>query len=649
MFDFVRNNTKIMMGLLFVLIIPSFVLFGLEGYTRFNERTAAVARVDGKDITQADWDAAHRRESDRLRATNPNIDPRALDSATARYATLERLVRDRVLAAAAAKGHVSVSDARLARTLAADPTIASLRRPDGTLDLDRYKSLVAAQGLTPAGFEEGVRADLTTQQLVRAVTGSTPLMPAVADVALSTFYERREIKFQRFFAADHAKGLNPTDADLQAYYDAHAADFRLPERANVEWVLLDLPAIERRISLNEADVRAYYDQNKDRFSTKEERRASHILIAADKSAGADKRTAAKARAQELLDQLRTNPNQFPELARKHSQDPASGVNGGDLDFFPRGAMVQPFEDAAFKLKPGELSDVVETDFGYHVIRLTSIKAPVVQPFESVRADLEKDLKRQQAQRRYAEYVDVLTNGVYEQADSLKPVADKLQLTIQTAEGVGREPRPGAQGPLAQARFVEALFSVDAVQNKRNTEAIEVGANQMAAGRIVKHEPARTRPLDEVRAQVRERVIAKQALDATRAKAQTQLSAWQADATKAAAAMGAPVVVARDAAQGLPADFITSVLSADLSQGAAWKVIDLGAQGSAVVQVIKKVDRPAPNAAQAAQDREQYTRWWSGAEGRAYVDSLKERMKAKVLVPKPPAADVLTALGQAAQR
>ncbi len=649
MFDFVRNNTKIMMGLLFVLIIPSFVLFGLEGYTRFNERTAAVARVDGKDITQADWDAAHRRESDRLRARNPEIDPRMLDSASARYATLERLVRERVLAAAAAKGHVSVSDARLANTLRADPTIAAMRNPDGSLDVERYKALVAAQGLTPAGFEEGIRADLVTQQLVRAVTGSTPLMPTVADVALSTFYERREIKFQRFFAGDFSKTLNPSDADLQAYYDANAADFRTPERSTVEWVLLDLPAIERRITLNESDVRAYYDQNKDRFSTKEQRRASHILIAADKSAGADKRAAAKTKAEELLAQARANPAQFAELARKNSQDTGSAVNGGDLDFFPRGAMVQPFEDSAFSLKPGDISDVVETDFGYHIIRLTSIKAPVVQPFESVRADLEKELKRQQSQRRYSEYADLLTNGVYEQADSLKPVAEKLKLDIQTTEDVTREPRPGAKGPFANARFVEALFSVDALQNKRNTEAIEVGANQLAAGRVVKHEPARTRPLDEVRAQVRERVLAKQSFDAARAKAQAQMTAWQADSAKAAAAMGTPVVIARDAAQGLPSEFITTALTVDLSKGPAWTLIDLGMQGTAVVQVLKKADRPAPTAAQAGQDREQYTRWWSGAEGRAYLDSLKERMKAKILVPKPSAEDTVASLVRAATR
>jgi len=173
MFDTVRNNSKIMMGLLFILIIPSFVLVGIEGYSRFNEQGTAVAKVDGEKITQQQWDAAHQRESERIRAQRPGIDAKLLDSPQARQATLERLVNDRVVSAAAKAQRLITSDARLARELQQDPAIAALRGSDGRLDMDRYRQLVGSQGMSPEMFEANVRADLSNRQVLQGLLGST--------------------------------------------------------------------------------------------------------------------------------------------------------------------------------------------------------------------------------------------------------------------------------------------------------------------------------------------------------------------------------------------------------------------------------------------------------------------------------------------
>ena len=348
MFDFVRKHTKIMMGLMFLLIIPSFVLFGIDGYNRMSEKGAAVARVGGQDINQGEWDAAHKAEADRLRAQMPNLDAKLLDSPEARYSTLERLVRERVMAQAADQFRLTTSDARLARDLQDDPGIASLRRPDGKLDMERYRQMAASQGMTPEGFEARVRRDLSVRQVEAGLTQTGFAATAVADVALNAFFERREVQVLNFLSADFASRVNPTDAELETFYKANQALFQAPEQASIEYVVLDLESVKKSITINEADLKSYYEQNASRLSGNEERRASHILINAPKDAPAAERQKAKARAQELLAELRKAPDSFADLAKKNSQDTGSAAKGGDLDFFARGAMVKPFEEAAFE-------------------------------------------------------------------------------------------------------------------------------------------------------------------------------------------------------------------------------------------------------------------------------------------------------------
>lgn len=632
MFDIFRKHTRIMMMVMFLLIIPSFVLLGIDGYSSMNETDVPVARVGRTDITQAQWDAAHRVEADRLRAAMPNIDAKLLDSAEARYATLERLVREQVVAQAADQARLSTSDARLARFLQEDPTIASLRKSDGKIDMDRYRQLAASQGLTPEGFENNVRLDLARQQIEAAVSASGFVAPAVADVALNAFFEKREVQVVNFLAKDNAAKLNPTEAELDAFYQKNQALFQAPEQAQIEYVVLDLDAVKKGIQIPEAELKAYYEQNAQRLSGVEERRASHILITVPKDAAAAEREKAKLKADELLKSVRANPASFADLARKNSQDPGSAAKGGDLEFFARGAMVKPFEDAAFAMKKGAISDVVESDFGFHIIQLTDIKLPQQRSFEELRAGLEAELKSQQAQRKFAETAEIFTNTVYEQSDSLKPVADKLKLEIKTVDKLARQPVPGAAGVLASEKFLSALFAADTLSNKRNTEAIETAANQLVAGRVVAHQPARTLPLAEVKVQVQAQVIAAQAAELAKKEGAEKLALWQAGA--APASLPAAQVVSRDQALNLPAPVLLAALRVDTAKLPAWAGVDLGPQGYAVVRVNRVVPREAAAQASLVQSRNQYAQWWTGAESQAYYALLKEKLKAEILVPNP---------------
>ena len=637
MFDFVRKHTKIMQFLLFLLIFPSFVLFGLEGYNRSQNKGLAVARVDGVDITQAEWDFAHKNEVDRVRESMPTLDVKLLDTPEARYATLERLVRDRVLAAAATKLKLVTSDAKLARDLQQNPTIASLRKPDGALDMERYRQLLASQGMTPEMFEAQVRTDLSSRQVLAGISSSGFSSAADANVALNAFLQRRDVQVVRFNPADFNAKVVLTDAEIEAFYKQNEALFQAPEQANIEFVVLDLDTIKKTLAINEADLKTYYEQNVTRLSGQEERRASHILISAPKTASAEDRKKARARADELLVAARKAPDSFAELARKNSQDTGSAPNGGDLEFFARGAMVKPFEDAAFAMKKGDISDVVESEFGYHIIRLTDIKAPKVRSFEEMKPQLEADLKKQQAQRKFAEVADAFTNGVYEQSDSLKPVAERLKLDIQTASNVTRTPAPGATGPLANPKLLNALFGPDAIEKKRNTEAVETAPNQLVAARVVQHTPARTKPLTEVREAVRARLVAERAAELARKEGAAKLAAWQTNPLSAE--FPTALTVSREQTQQMPAKLIDAVLRADSAALPVLVGVDLGAQGYAVARVNKVVAYEPPNEAARRQNLNQYSQLWTGAESLAYFNELKARLKAEILVAKPaPSAD-----------
>jgi len=631
MFDTIRDHKKFLMGFLLILIIPSFVLFGIEGYSRFNEGGPPVATVDGKDITRMEWDRFHQEESQRVRQAMPQIDARLLDSEEARYATLERLVRQRVVAAAATQAHLHTSDARLAAYLQQDPAIAGLRKPDGTLDVEGYRQLLARQGMTPEGFEASVRNELSQRQVTEGLLASAFTPAGAAKPSLNAFFEQRQVRVIPFSAADQAARVQITDADVETFHKDNPQLFQAPEQADIEYIVLDAAALERSVTLAEADVRAYYEQNAQRLSGDEQRRASHILLSVPAGASAADKDAVKAKAQALLEQVRKEPQKFAELAKANSQDPGSADLGGDLDFFGRGAMVKPFEDAVFGLKKGDIADLVETEFGFHIIRLTDVKAPPRRSFEEMRAGIEADLRKQQAQRLFAESADIFSNTVYEQADSLQPAAERLKLTVQTAKGLTRQGN-GQPGVLSNPRLLEAVFSTEAINSKRNIEAVETGANQLVSARVVQHRAARTQDLAEVREQATAALKARRAGELARAEGEKRLKDLQAGT--ASGNLPASATISRGIQTSLPPQVLNAALSADPASLPQWIGVSLGDRGYAVVQVEKVLPATERNAQQVAQEVQQYGQWWNAAEAAALYEMLKERTKAKILVPRP---------------
>lgn len=632
MFDLVRKHTKIMQFLLFLLIVPSFVLFGIDGYSRFGEKGEIVAKVGGVEISQAEWDQAHKNDIDQLRAQRPNVDIKLLDTPEAKYRSLERVLRDRLLTVAADKLRLTTSDGQLAKNLESNQTIAALRRADGTLDMARYQQLLAAQGMSPTTFENNVRNEMSARQVLSGIADTGLATPAIAGQTLNAYFERRSVQLAVFKATDFASKLNPTAAELDVYYKDNTAQFQASEQANIEYVVLDLDAVSKTIVPSEAELKSYYEQNAARLAGTEQRRASHVLINAGKAMSSADREKAKAKAEALAAQLKKTPATFAEVAKKESQDAGSAPNGGDLDFFGRGAMVKPFEDVAFAMKVGDVSDVVESDFGFHIIKLVEVKSPKQKSFDELKPELESQLRKQMAQRKFAESAEVFTNSVYEQSDSLKPVADKLKLDIKKATGVTRQPNPDLKGVLANAKLLAALFSSDSIEKKRNTEAVELGPNQLASARIVDYSPARNLPFEIVKDRVREQFVASRSAELAKQDGATKLTAWKA--TPASAVYPEAVTVSRQDPKTLPMPVLEAAMRADGKTLPQQLGVDLGPAGYAIVKVAQILPREAPKADAAKQELAQYTREWTTAENVAYYDLLKEQFKARILVAKP---------------
>ncbi len=622
MFDFVRNHTKLVLGALLLLIIPSFVFFGVEGYTSFRDGSnAPVAKVDGQSITRGEWEQAHQRFVDRVRRQNPE-QAQGLDTPEFRKETLEALLRERVLATAARDQHLAPTDARLQRLFVTDPQFAGVRNPDGSVNRD----LLGMQGMTSEMFAQNLRLEFASQQVLGGVSRTALMPPAMAERALDALLQRRAVQLQRYDAAAYRAKISVSDADIEAFHKAEAARFRAPEQAEIEYVMLELDALAQGVTVSEEEARKFYADNQARFGSPEERRASHVLIKAGADASAADKAKAKARAEELLAQVRKAPATFAAVAKQHSQDTGSAAQGGDLDFFGRGAMVKAFETAAFALKPGEISEVFETEFGYHFLTVTGVRGGQTKPFAEVRPAIEAELRTAKARAEWAKAAETFTNTVYEQSDSLQPVIDKLKLTRQTAT-VQRTPQPGAPAQLAAPKFLDAIFGNEAVANKRNTDAVEVAPNRLISGRVIKHMPARTRELAEVKEQVRAELVNRRALEMARQEGQARVAAL-----KAAPAEALPITLqlSRLQSQGAPRSLVDAVMGADAAQLPFVTGVDLGAGGYVVVKVTEVLPRDAGPGGDAPL-RGQFVQALAAAEADAVLASLKARYKAEVKV------------------
>jgi peptidyl-prolyl cis-trans isomerase D len=623
MFDLLHKHKRFTQVVLALITLP-FAFFGVDYYFRRGDSDQSVAIVGKNKISQAEFDDALREQQQRMRqALGANFDAAVFDNPEVRYALLDQIVNQRLLENEARAGRFRVSDTQLAQFIAGLPPF----QENGKFSTEKYREVLAGQGMSPLAFEQRVRGELVLSPLQDPiVTGSIAAQSSVQRY-LALLEQKREVAVAQVPAEPFEKSVQVSDADIKAYYEKNPKAFETPEVAKIEYLRLTQEAIAAQVKVDAAELEQAYKANSAQYRTNEERQASHILIAVKPDASEADKAAAKKKAEEVLAKARANPDAFAELAKQYSQDPGSSAQGGDLGSFGRGAMLKPFEDAVFSAKVGDIVGPVQTDFGYHVIKVTGITPSHVQSFDEVKGRIEADLKRQKAAQKFAAAAEQFQNLVYEQADSLAGAAKALDLKVETTQFVTR---PEVQAlAMGNAKFVQALFSPESIQGKRNTEAIEVGPNALMAGRILEYKPAAPKPLAEVQDEIRKLLTHQRASEMAQKAGQDKL-ALLAQGKDAGLTFDKPVTLGRNQAQpGFTPDAVKKIFGADEHKLPAY----VGAQnergGYAIYRVDKVIAPPAPDQAklQAASAR-------VGSEiGRelmdAYLASLKADTEVKI--------------------
>lgn len=614
MFDAVRNNKKIVQVFLVLIALP-FAFFGVESF-RDGGAGVDVAKVGEVKISQQEFQQAVREQQDRLRGQLGELDPKVLDNPEFRQAILDDLIDQRLLFQEARKRHLFASDDAVRQAIMAVEAF----QDNGQFSQQRYEALLSAQGMSPAGFEAQVRQDLALQQLAGTIGRSGIVSQRVTDKVLTLQSEARHVQEFVLPVENYVAKVKLEDGAAKKFYDENTEQFRTPDQAKVEYVVLTPESLA--VEVSEAEIKAWYDGHKERYQQPEERRASHILIAAEKL-GKDK---ARQKAEEVLREVQAKPAAFAELARKHSDDPGSASQGGDLGFFGRGMMVKPFEDATFALRDGEVSGIVESDFGFHIIKLTGQHVAREKPLAEVRGEIERELKSSAVARKFAEAAESFSNMVYEQSDSLQPVADQFKLKIQRSDWIGREANPAA-GVLGNAKLLAAVFSDDTIQNKRNTEAVEVAQNTLVAARIAEYQPASVQPLAGLQATIEKLLVNQEAQKLARADGEARLAALQSGTDKLA--WGADKVVSRMDARLLPPQAAPLVFRMDKSKLPGYAGVDLPGKGYALYRLSKVTPGAALDTARRQGLQGQLRSLAAQQEVAMYLSALRARYKVDV--------------------
>ena len=608
MFDLVHKHKRIVQVILALLVIP-FAIWGVESYTQFRGSRDAVATVNGLEISQREFGEELRRQQEQMRRMfGGAVDASMLDSPESRRAVLEGLITQRLLAAEAARARMFMSREAVIDAITSAPEF----QEDGKFSTAKYSAYLASRGIS----DQGNVAELQSQIPLARFAGSiseTAIAPRTVAARLAALEaQKREVSEARISEKDFLPQVKIDEAQVKAHYDANQADYRTPERVRAEYLVLSAAALSRQDPPTEAEIKAAFEARSSQFRVEEQRRASHILVKT------------KEEADKLLQDLKKAPGRFAELAKKHSQDPGSAEKGGDLGWFGRGMMVKPFEDAVFKLAQNE-TQTVESEFGFHVIRLTGIQGAKARPFDEVRKELAEELARQKGQRKFAESAEAFNNMVYEQSDSLKPAAERFKLEVQTTGWIAKSARQEL-GALDNPKLLAALFSSDALKNKRNTDAIEVAPNTLVAARVIEHQPAAQRAFDEVKGDIAELLRRREASALALKDGNAKLEKLR-KGEEAGVKWGPSRLVSRREAQGLPVNLLRQVVSADTSKLPAYVGVPVPDGGYALLRISKVIEEPAKEGDQQMVARA--AQLYGGAQLDAFIASLRNRAEISV--------------------
>lgn len=605
-------------------LVVVFGLFGIDAYLARPAGGDTVASVGRIRIGSGELDNAMREQAEIYRQQfRGQFDASLMDNPEIRRGVLDQLVNEKLVAIGSESAGARIPDDQLAERIASLPVF----QVDGRFSRDQYERVAKSQGLTPIGMDERLRRELAQQQFRSSIADTAFVPKTTLDNFIRLSEQTREVSVVNFAPDAYLAKVKIEPAQVKAHYDANPAEFTNPESARVEYVELSLDALAAKAQVPPEEVkRAYEDgMQRDEWGVPEERKASHILVTLAPDAPEAERKAAQAKAQALAEQVRKNPAAFADVARKESQDPGSAAQGGDLGFFRRGAMVKPFEDAVFAAKKGEIVGPVVSDFGLHVILVTDGKPAQVKSLADATPEIEANLKKDIAARRFAETAEQFTNLVYEQSASLKPAAEAMDLTVQQSPWIVKG--AGGAPPFNHPKLVAEIFSDDAAKAKRNTSAVEVAPNMLVSARILEHKPAQLRPLEEVRADIERKLQREEAARLAKAEGEARLKDVQAG-KDAGLTWPEPLAVNRQKPGGLLPQVIDRVFRVDSRKLPATLGVETPA-GYSLVQVTRVIEPEKIEDAQRQALGSQLLQAVAVEELEATLSSLRNRVGVSV--------------------
>ncbi len=505
---------KVILGL----IILSFALAGVGSYLNGPARTAP-ATVNGNDISAPALENAYRNERARMEsqmgeafnqlAANPDYMKQF------RRGVLDRLIDQALIDDKARSLGLRVSDEQIKQAIVAMPEFAE----NGKFSNDRYLQLIRRAGMTPEMFRDSLRQDMVRQQLMGAVLGSEFALKGEAEQLDRLYNQTRDLRLIRLAASAYVDGIEVSDAEVEQFYKANSARFMNDETVKVDYLLLDAANLGKNIKVTEQDAQDYYDQHQDLFQRPERRQVAHILI----PFGKDEK-AAEQKAEAVLAKAKAGDD-FAALAKADSSDTFSAKKGGELDWFEKGVMDPAFEKAAFALaKAGDLSAVVKSPFGFHIIKLLAVEPAKTKPFVDVMSDTIARLQSEKAKEQFFAEQQKMADSSFENPDSLDLTAEAMGLQVQST---GYFSQADAPAPLNDPKVLSVAFSEQLRDDNTNSDVIELADGKALVLHIMGHQPKAAKPLAEVKEQVITAIKHDKASEVARGKAQGLLDKLKA--------------------------------------------------------------------------------------------------------------------------
>lgn len=612
------------------LIAIPFAFWGIDSFSSGGNSDPVLAKIGDSKITQGQFRQAYEQRYQQYRSLlGENFRADLFDQGQFRSSILDDMVQESALRQFARDSGYRASDATLRDFLTSVPAF----QKDGKFSADTYKQLLERQGLKADRYESQVRESLVIEQLRASVQETAFVTPADAWEAFRLENQARSITVVPVAAAGFREQVKVSDEQIASRYESDKAQYMAPERIKLAYVELDRTKLQPAEAPAAEALKTIYDAEKDaRFGSAEERRASHILVAF----GADK-SVAKKKAEDLLAQLRAGGD-FAKLAESNSEDPGSKTKGGDLGWIKKGMMVPRFEEAVFGLKAGEIAGPVETEFGWHLIRLDELKAAATRPFDdqTVQTELLEAYRTREADRRFQELSAKLEQLAFEKPD-LAAVAQELGLTVQNTDWFARA---GGAGIAALDPVKQAAFSPEVLTDGENSKPLTASPDSVVVIRKSEYEPARQKPLDEVRDAVREAVTVSEASRLAKAAAEALLAEVKGGAELKVAATARKLEVKYSGdAKRRQADVDAAVLEAAFklprpeAGKAEVRMVETG-RDAVVLALSAVIDPPRAEGKDAALDEERSRLRDSlaGAEFAAYRKSVEDEVKVKIVNP-----------------